>query len=236
MRPPGAASGWARRGSGPGFAAFAIGLGSPSEFMSDNAILSDIPTPRQAGRIPREQVTKRRARTHHAPVIRADLTLVPDPPADPGAPFLRRSGKRARAKTQPRENPGTASLSAAGAVPGLGAGGRKGRAGRPSVLRRRRARFARRASAPRPARRRGAALAPGASERRCLRQNPAPQRRRRRAARPPLRRRRPAGPAANLLRSGATSPAGRPASTQAGLAPRRRGWTWPWTRTASHPA
>ena len=36
--------------------------------------------------------------------------------------------------------------------------------------------------------------------------------------------------------SGAISPAGRPASTPAGSPPRRRGSTWPWTRTASHPA
>ena len=49
----GAASGWARRGSGPGFAAFGMGFGRASRIMSDNAILSDIATPRQAGRIPR---------------------------------------------------------------------------------------------------------------------------------------------------------------------------------------
>ena len=49
----GAASGWARRVSGPGFAAFGMGFGRALQIMSDKAILSDIATARQAGRIPR---------------------------------------------------------------------------------------------------------------------------------------------------------------------------------------
>ena len=46
----------------------------------------------------------------------------------------------------------------------------------------------------------------------------------------------PRGPAANLLRSGAMAPAGRPVSTPAGFTTRRRGSTWPRTRTASQRA
>ena len=161
--------------------------------MSDKAILSDIPQPTTSGAdCSPQHVTKRRRTIHHAQVIRADLDLLADPAPDPlerracAAPAARRD------QADLDENPGTASPSAAGADPGLGAGERKGRAGRSAVFRRRRARFARRLSARRPARRRGAARPPRASERRGLRQDPAPQRRRSRAARPPLRRRRPA--------------------------------------------
>ena len=169
------------------------GVRAGFRIMSDKAILSDIASPRQAGRIPRhKQRDKPPRKTHHAQVIRADLDLLADPPPDLQERLPAPPAKRARAKPSHGENPGTASLSAAGADPGLGAGERKGRGGRSAVCRRRRARFARRLPAPRPARRRGAARPPGAAERRRLRQNPAPQRRRSRAARPPLRRRRPA--------------------------------------------
>ena len=170
-------------------------------------------------------------------VIRADLTLVPDPLADLGegvpAPLRRSAGtSRTSAKT-----PETQAFPPPAPVPAWARA--SGRAGQGDPL------FAAGAGlalldacpAPRSARRRRAALPPGASERRGLRQDPAPQRRRRRAARPALRRRRPARARGEpLVSSGATSPAGRPASTPAGSPTRRRGSTWPWTRTASHPA
>ena len=156
---------------------------------------------------------------HHAPVIRADLTpRSPTRPPTPTRAFPRRLRQRARAKPDHGESPGKASLSAPGAGPVVGAGERKGRAGRSPLLRRRRARLARRFPAPRSARRRRAALAPRAAERRRLRQDPAPQRRRRRAARPALRRRRRRARPRGSFGSGGSSPAGRPASTPAGLA------------------
>ena len=236
--PTGAASEGAGGAAGPGFAAFRMGFGRAFRIMSDKAILSDIATPRQAGRIPRHNsVTKRRQRLTMRQVIRADLTLVPDPLADlgDGVPAPPRRSAR-EPKPELGENPGQQAFPPPAPIPAWARA--SGRAGEGDPL------FAAGAglalldalSAPRPARRRGAALPPGAPERRRFRQDPAPQRRRSRAARPALRGRRPAGPAARLLRSGATSPGGRPASTPAGSPPRRRGSTWPWTRTASHPA
>ena len=74
-------------------------------------------------------------------VIRADLDPRSRPARRPrrGA-FPRRSGRRAARAGPSSENPGNASLSAAGADPGLGAGERKGRGGRSPVRRRRRPR------------------------------------------------------------------------------------------------
>ena len=124
-------------------------------------------------------------------VIRPDLTLVPDRDADPtadvaeGVPApLRRSETRSRTSAKAQE---TQAFAPPPAVPSWArASGRAGR--RSAVLRRRRPRPSRRASALRPARRRGAARPPGASERRGLGKNPAPQRRCGCAARPALRR------------------------------------------------
>ena len=161
-------------------------------------------------------------------MIRADL----DPRSRP-ARRPRRGRSRAAAAERGDEpdlgeSPGNASLSAAGGGPGLGAGERKGRGGGSPVRRRRRPRAPRRASAPRPARRRGAALAPGASERRRLRQDPAPQHRRRRAARPALRRRRrrPGREAPSALagsRRPAAQPRSKPACRRGGAARPGRG-------------
>ena len=75
--------------------------------MSDKATLSDIATPRQAGRIYLEiELTKRRGRMHHGQVIRADLDLArrPSPPTSASA-FLRRSASArepSRARRKPR--------------------------------------------------------------------------------------------------------------------------------------
>ena len=138
--------------------------------MSDKAILSDIATARQAGRITRaNSVTKRRQGLTMRRVIRADLDLARRPACRPrggrscAAPAARAS------QADHRENPGNPSLSAAGADPRLGAGERKGRGGRSPVL----------PPAPglalldaflraRSARRRRAARPPGAAERRGL--------------------------------------------------------------------
>jgi hypothetical protein len=67
--------------------------------MSDKVILSDIPHPRQAGRIPRYKRDKAPHKTHHAPVIRADFDLLAEPPPDVQERFSAPPAKRARAKT-----------------------------------------------------------------------------------------------------------------------------------------
>ena len=201
--------------------------------MSDKANLSDIPSPRQAGRNPSlNELTKRRRRTHHRQVIRADL----DPRSRPASPTRRRSRSRAgcrqsaRAKTDLGESPGTASLSAAGGGSGLGAGERKGRGGRAPVLRRGQPCLARRLPAPRPARRRGAALSAwrsqsAAASAKILRLNADAAR----AARPALRRRRRRpgrGEAASAVarpRRPAAQPRPRPACRRRGAARPGRG-------------
>ena len=208
--------------------------------MSDKASLSDIATPRQAGRITSpNKVTKRREGLTMRQVIRADLDpRSPTHLADPrrgrscAAPRSARERSRTSAKAPERQ-----AFPPPAPVPAWArASGRAGE-GDPLFFAGAGLALLDAHPAPRPARRRGAALPPGASERRRLRQDPAPQRRRRRAARPALRRRR----RRSALRRGccgcgATSPAGRPASTPAGSPTRRRGSTWPWTRTASQPA
>ena len=123
-------------------------------------------------------------------MIRADLNLLADPNCRPWGERSCAAPEARQSEAERDENPGKASLFAAGADPVLGAGERKGRGGRSTVRRRRRPRAARRLPAPRPARAGALRAPPGASERRRLRQDPAPQRRRRRAARPALRRRR----------------------------------------------
>ena len=114
------------------------GFSSPRaglRIMSDKAILSDIATPRQAGRITRHNsVTKRRRRFTMRQVIRADLDLSPTRPPTLERPRSRAARDARASQAEPSENPGTASLSAAGAGPGLGAGERKGRGGRSAVL------------------------------------------------------------------------------------------------------
>ena len=153
-----------------------------------------------------------------AQVIRADLTLVPDPLADlgeggpaplrPSAATSRTSAKAQERQAFPPPAPVPAWARASGRAghgdPLFFAGA--GLALLDAFLRRD------------PPCAGALRAAPGASERRGLRQDPAPQRRRRRAARPALRRRRRLGPAAKLLRCGAISPAGRPASTPSRLA------------------
>ena len=204
---------------------------SSLRIMSDKVSLSDIPTPRQAGRIARsKQSTKRRQGFTMRQVIRADLDPRSPTRSPTSATAVRRAAraKRARASRTSAKAPGTASLSAAGGGPGLGAGERKGRGGRSPVRRRRR---------PRPARRRPARATrppPG----RCA---PAW---RFRAPRPPPKScastptqarcatcaspsATPPGPRRNCCSCGATSPPGRPASTPAGSPPRRRGSTFP---------
>ena len=113
--------------------------------MSDNGSLSDIAASRQAGRIASPQnVTKRRRAIHHAQVIRADSTCLPT-----RRPTLRERGasaaaEAARERSRARRKPRNSRPFRRRRDPGLGAGGRKGRAGRSAVFRRRRARFARR--------------------------------------------------------------------------------------------
>ena len=73
-------------------------------------------------------------------MIRADLDLLADRTPDP-LDTRSCAAREARAsQDEPGESPGKADVSAAGAGPGLGAGERKGRAGRSAVLRRRRPR------------------------------------------------------------------------------------------------
>ena len=74
--------------------------------MSDKAILSDIATPRQAGRIASlKQVTKRRQAIYHAAVIRADFDLLADLPPDSAERVDAPPATRARAKTSPAKTP-----------------------------------------------------------------------------------------------------------------------------------
>ena len=216
-----------RLGSRPGalraeFPGFSHCVWVPFRIVSDKLTLSDIATPRQAGRIThKNELTKRRRRSTMRQVIRADL----DPRSRPNR-RPRRGRSRAVAAARGDEpdlgeSPGNAAFPPPAAVPTWARA--SGRAGEGDPL------FAAGAGlalldacpAPRSARRRRAALAPGAAERRRLRQDPAPQRRRRRAARPALRRwATPLGLRRSSCRSGATSPAGRPASTPPA---RRRG-------------
>ena len=68
---------------------------------------------------------------HHVQVIRADLDLARRPsPTTPARPSRRRFARRARAKPEPGESPGTADLSAAGrrSRPGRGRAEGQGRA------------------------------------------------------------------------------------------------------------
>jgi uncharacterized protein DUF1403 len=73
--------------------------------VSDNATLSDIPTSRQVGRIPRHQRDKAPRKTHHAPVIRADFDLLAEPPADVQERLSAPPAKRARAETSQAKTP-----------------------------------------------------------------------------------------------------------------------------------
>ena len=169
-------------------------------------------------------------RIHHAQVIRADLTLVPDPAADPGEGV-----------------PAPPAAACAGDEPDLGESHRNSK---PFRLWRRRSRPGRgraegqgraiRCSSPAPASPCSTRIcaatrpppgrcapAPRAAERRRLRQDPAPQRATKArcatcaspSATTPV-------PQRNCSGCGATSPAGRPASTQAGSSTRRRGSIW----------
>ena len=130
------------------FPGFSHGVRAPSESCPIMAILSDIPPPRQAGRIsPQNSVTKRRATIHHAPSdSRRPRTCSPTWPTTPASGVPAPLRKRARAKPGTAKAPERHSLSAAGVGPGLGAGERKGRGGRSPVRRRRRPRASRRLS------------------------------------------------------------------------------------------
>ena len=189
--------------------------------MSDKAILSDIAhsTTSGADSSPKQR-DKAPPKTHHAPVIRADLDPRSRPPRRPRRSAVPRrcGGARGPRRTSAKPWKRTAFPPPAPVPAWARASGRAGRAIRCSAAGAGLA-LLDACSAPRPARRRGAALAPRAAERRGLRQDPAPQRRRSRAARPALRRRRRrSGPRRSCFSCGATSPAGRPASTPAGFA------------------
>ena len=234
----GAASGRAEEGSQAWFCGVWHGVWAGFRIMSDNASLSDISTHDKRGGFRATQRDKAPRKIHHAPVIRADLDLLADRLPDTfRSAFLRRLGSARAHKATLSENPGTASLSAAGADPGLGAGAAEGQG---------------RASRCLPP-------APGSlcSTHFCAPIRPPPGRCapawRCRAPRPPPKScastpTKPrcatsaspsatrSGPRRTSCRSGAMAPAGRPASTQAGSSTRRRGSTWLWTRTASQRA
>ena len=124
----------------------AWGLGGPSNSCPIRQAYRTSPPHDKRGGIVATQRDKPPRKIHHAPVIRADLKLLADPPPDreDGVPAPPREARASQDKSS--ENPGTARLSAAGADPGLGAGERKGRGGRSPVCRRRRARASRRLS------------------------------------------------------------------------------------------
>jgi hypothetical protein len=126
---------------------------------------------------------------HHGPVIRANLELLADRRPGPLECVPAPLATRARTKPSPPK-PRNATPLRRRCRPGRGQ--RKRRGGRSPVCRRRRARFARRIFAQQPARRWGAARAPGASRGPRLAQNSCASTQTSRAARPPLRRRRPA--------------------------------------------
>ena len=169
-------------------------------------------------------VTKRRARTHHRQVIRADLTLVPDPLADLGEAVPAPASAGARAKTPIRRKPRNSKpfRRRRRFRPGRGQAEGQGRAIRcssPAPSLALLDAYLRRDPPAAGALRARLALQSAAASAKILRLNTDEAR----AARPALRRRRPPGPAgAKLLSCGASSPAGRPASTPAGLPPRRR--------------
>ena len=217
----GAASGRARRGSRPGFAAFGMGFGRAFESCPImQAYRTSPPHDKRGGFLAKQRDKAPRRQFIMRQVIRADLDLARRPPrARSASAFPRRLGRRARTRRASTKAPEAPAFPPPAPIPAWArASGRAGE-GEPLFAAGAGLALLDAASARRSARRRGAALTPRAAERRGLRQNPAPQRRRSRAARPPLRRRRPAGPAAQRsCRSGATAPAGRPASTPAGSA------------------
>ena len=207
--------------------------------MSDKASLSDIATARQAGRItsPNERDKAPRRDSPCAGDSRRSRRSLADPPADRAGARPCAARHACASQGESGENPGTASLSAAGADPGLGAGERKGRGGRSAVFRRRRARASRRLLRADPpaagALRSRLALQSAAASAKILRLN---------ADEAALRDLRfavgdPRGPAANLLslwrdaRQPAAQPRPRPDSRRGGAA--RPG---SWTRTASQRA
>ena len=224
------------RVSGPNFRLFASR--PPSESCPIRQAYRTSPPPDKRGGFLATAGDKAPPRIHHAQVIRADLDPRRRPVADLGRRALAPPATARASQAEPRRKP---------------------RNGKPFRRRRR--------SRPGRGRAEGqgraipcSAPAPGSrcSTLFCAPTRPPPGRCapawRFRAPRPPprscastrdegaLRDLRfavgdPLGPAAKLLRSGATSPAGRPASTPAGSPPRRRGSTWLCrTRTASHPA
>ena len=225
--------------SGPEFRGVSHAFARPFRIMSDKATLSDIATPRQAGRISAKKVTKRRARTHHAQVIRADLDpLRQTRRRRPARAFLRRrDGVRERKRT-PAKTPERKPFRHRPPVPAWARA--SGRAGEGDPLFAAGAglalldAFLRRDPPAAGALRARLALKSAAASR----QDPAPQRRRRRAARPALRRWRRARarrePFVALARP--RRPAAQP-RPEPDPRRRRRGSTWlSRTRTASQKA
>ena len=161
-------------------------------------------------------------------VIRADLTLVPDPRRRPRRGRSRAARRSARTKPDLGESPGTASLCRRRAVPAWArASGRAGH-GDPLFVAGASLALLDALSAPRSARRRRAAprlaLQSAAASAKILRLN---------ADEGALRDLRFAvgdalGPAAKLLSCGASSPAARPASTPAGSPPPRPRSIFQW--------
>ena len=208
-----------------------------SRIMSDKASLSDIATPRQAGRIIRhKQRDKAPLKIHHAPVIRADLDLLADPPPDlgEGVPAPLREARASEAERG--ENPGTARFRRRRrSRPGRGRAEGQGRA-IPCSPPAPGSRFSTPSCAPtRPPPERCALAsrfrAPPPPPKSCASTPTKP--RCATSASPSATR---SGPRRTSCRSGAMAPAGRPASTRPDL--RRGGAAGPRlrTRTASHRA
>ena len=209
---------------------------SAFRIMSDNATLSDIPTPRQAGRITRQMsVTKRRRRIHHGPGDSRRSRLARRPHCRPAGATCRAAPASACAtKRTSTKTPEQQAFPPPAPIPAWARA--SGRAGQGDPLFAAGAGLALldaflRADPPAAGALRARLALQSAA---ACRKDPAPQRRRSRAARPPLRRRRPARARGDpVVAVARCAPAGRPASIPAGFSTRRRGSTWLWTRTAS---
>ena len=233
----GAASGWARRGSGPGFAAFGMGFGRAFESCPIRQSYRTSPPHDKRGGIVATQRDKPPRKIHHAAVIRADLKLLADRllTVQDGVSAPPREARASQDESS--ENPGTADPVRRASIPAWARA--SGRAGEGDPLFAAGAGLALLDACParRSARRRRAARPPRAAERRgfapksCASTPTKP--RCATSASPSATR---SGPRRTFCRCGAMAPAGRPASTPAGLSTQRRGSTWLWTRTASQRA
>ena len=104
-RASGAASGWARRGSRPGFAAFGMGFGRAFESCPIRQSYRTSPPHDKRGGFRATQRDKPPRKTHHAAVIRADLDLLADPPRDIQERRFRAASAGARAQGAPQRKP-----------------------------------------------------------------------------------------------------------------------------------